>query len=76
MAKLSEVTATQNPTAESAEQVKAEQVKRPPAFMVGMQSDPDNLVRVEAANANDAWAKFCDSRKSWPSPRLRIVKPA
>lgn len=30
-------------------------------------------VHVSAVNSREAWAKFCDANKTWPSPKAATV---
>ena len=57
------VAAQEGPPARKASEAKA----LSPRFRVRL-GDASEV--IEARDANEAWAKFCDGRKSWPSPKV------
>lgn len=62
-------TETQTPAAEAqkAPETVVESPKpKTPKFRVTLGDDSQE---IEAVNESEAWAKFCDMRKKWPSPR-------
>lgn len=42
----------------------------PGKYRVTLQAGEETLTEeIEAASRSEAWALFCDARKSWPSPK-------